>query len=413
MQDLDDKVTGGTLTAAEWNEVPAELQNLIISTGQSLTSADLNQLGKAVASYSQAGQWYADTGIADAVVLTRATSIKNPTAYVAGQQVRFLVAATNTGAATINVATLGLKEIRDQTDAALVAGDLNAGLPVSLFYDPSKNSGAGAFVLIKSSTAPNVLPRNYIDGFATNVNGTDPLACDIAAGSAKASSNDLDGDLSVATSKKLNAAWIDGGTVGAPVGGFPSALTLTANTWYRVFLIFKATGQTGVGFDTSSGAANLLADAAGDGYVKSRQIGWVYYSGGVIVPFTQKRNRFIFEQPVLDVNASTTSAATLYSLTAPPDNSASAEIVVLAQEASAGSANDYGLITSPDVPDVTPSSAVFNAAFADVNVLQNAITTVNLKVPVSSSGQVRSRWTSNNATMKISTLGFEYNRGQQ
>ena len=48
MQDLNDKVTGGTLTAAEWNEVPSELQNVIEGLGITLSGADLNQLGKAI-----------------------------------------------------------------------------------------------------------------------------------------------------------------------------------------------------------------------------------------------------------------------------------------------------------------------------------------------------------------------------
>lgn len=47
MQDLNDKVIGGELTAAEWNEVPSELQNVIEASGQTLSSGDLTQLRKA------------------------------------------------------------------------------------------------------------------------------------------------------------------------------------------------------------------------------------------------------------------------------------------------------------------------------------------------------------------------------
>ena len=47
MQDLNDKITGNELTAAEWNEVPSEIQNAIEASGQALSSGDLTQLRKA------------------------------------------------------------------------------------------------------------------------------------------------------------------------------------------------------------------------------------------------------------------------------------------------------------------------------------------------------------------------------
>jgi len=69
MQDLNDKLTGGTLSAAEWNEVPTEIQNTIIAVGQSLTTSDLQQLNKAIASYAGAGDFYSDSGAANVASL--------------------------------------------------------------------------------------------------------------------------------------------------------------------------------------------------------------------------------------------------------------------------------------------------------------------------------------------------------
>jgi len=53
-------------------------------------------------------------------------------------------------------------------------------------------------------------------------------------------------------------------------GGFPSGLSLTADTAYYVYVIAKADGTVDAGFDSSITAANLLSDATG--YTKYRRI---------------------------------------------------------------------------------------------------------------------------------------------
>ena len=65
MEDLNDKVTAGTLTAAEWNQVPSEIQNVIENLGITLSGADLNQLGKGIAGYIANGTFYTDSGAAE------------------------------------------------------------------------------------------------------------------------------------------------------------------------------------------------------------------------------------------------------------------------------------------------------------------------------------------------------------
>lgn len=66
--------------------------------------------------------------------------------------------------------------------------------------------------------------------------------------------------LDTAITKQIDANWV----AGNDVGGFPSGLTLTADTWYHLFLIKNnTTGVVDAGFDTSLTATNLLADATG------------------------------------------------------------------------------------------------------------------------------------------------------
>ena len=127
MQDLNDKITGGTLTATQWNEVPSELQNIIEDMGLALSSGDLNQLGKAIADYASAATFYSETGIANAYVATvigAKQGLHVLSAVVDGAVVRFRPGNANTGASTLNVNSLGVKDIVRENDDALISGDL-------------------------------------------------------------------------------------------------------------------------------------------------------------------------------------------------------------------------------------------------------------------------------------------------
>lgn len=131
MQDLNDKVTGGELTADEWNEVPSEIQAVIESTGITLSGADLQQLGKAIAAYAGAGSFFEDSGAADAYVLGTVGSMLAPPSYLDGYEINFIAGNANTGAAaTVNLAGLGNKSLttRDGNDpaAGAVAGLVTA-----------------------------------------------------------------------------------------------------------------------------------------------------------------------------------------------------------------------------------------------------------------------------------------------
>lgn len=146
MEDLNDKVTSGTLTATEWNQVPSEIQNVIEGLGITLSSGDVNQLGKAIAGYVANGSFYTDSGAADAYVLTSIGSKQSLTAYSDGDTFEFIADNPGTGAATANAAALGVKNIKlaDGTDPA--AGQID-GRTV-LKYD----SGNGWLELVMSGS---------------------------------------------------------------------------------------------------------------------------------------------------------------------------------------------------------------------------------------------------------------------
>ena len=146
MQSLNGKITGGTLTAAEWNELPTEIQNVITGLGITLSGGDLNQLGKAIAGYSANGTFYTDSGTANAYVLTTIGSKQSPTAFVDGMVVEFVAGNDNSGASTVNPAGLGVKSIKSKGGNALGAGEITGR--VRCVYD----SVNGWFELVTLTT---------------------------------------------------------------------------------------------------------------------------------------------------------------------------------------------------------------------------------------------------------------------
>lgn len=80
-------------------------------------------------------------GSADAYT---ATLTYTPTSYVDGMHIVARVNATNTGASTINVDSLGAKAIKRKNGDALTAADMTDGQFVELRYD----SANGYFVLM-------------------------------------------------------------------------------------------------------------------------------------------------------------------------------------------------------------------------------------------------------------------------
>lgn len=149
MQDLNDKINdggataNGVLPAEQWNQSASEIQNLITSSGQALSGADLQQIAKAAAHYSANGDHYTVGGTANAITLSIVGSMLAPTAYTAGMRIRFKAASTNTGTVTINVNSIGVVSLISWNGDALNSNSIIAGKT----YEATYNSVSGAFVL--------------------------------------------------------------------------------------------------------------------------------------------------------------------------------------------------------------------------------------------------------------------------
>jgi hypothetical protein len=139
MQDLNDKITGNTLTAGEWNQVPSEIQNVITDTGQTLSSGDLDQLGKGVKTYVSDSDFYLESGAANAYVLTSQVGRQPAFGYTVGMRIRFIPGNNNTGASTVNVDSLGSRNLVDEDGAAFVgdSNEIRAGKIYEFAYNGS------------------------------------------------------------------------------------------------------------------------------------------------------------------------------------------------------------------------------------------------------------------------------------
>ena len=80
------------------------------------------------------GTLFVDSGAADAYVLAPLTNNYAPAAYKDGAKYRWIVGNTNTGASTINISTLGVKDIV-LDGVALGAGALVLGDTVEITFD--------------------------------------------------------------------------------------------------------------------------------------------------------------------------------------------------------------------------------------------------------------------------------------
>lgn len=149
-------------------------------------------------------EYYADTGAANAYVITPVISIG---AYATGQRFSFKSANANTTTSTLNINGLGAKTIKNSAGANLAANDILSGQIVVVEYDGTNFqmlsvTGNGVVDLVtaqtvggvkafsSSPTAPtpsgstDVVIKSYVDGNPiTSKNGASSRAANTASGS--------------------------------------------------------------------------------------------------------------------------------------------------------------------------------------------------------------------------------------
>lgn len=128
---LPDSITTTRFGAGEFNALATELENAVTSSDQTLAPADgtgevSTQLSMAMSIYGAGGAAYhIDTGAVNAYVLNPIVPIESPPAYFDGFTVMFEPGTVNTGASTVNIASIGSKSITTTSGAALSGGEIS------------------------------------------------------------------------------------------------------------------------------------------------------------------------------------------------------------------------------------------------------------------------------------------------
>lgn len=247
----------------------------------------------------------------------------------------------------------------------------------------------------------------YLYGLTISNDTTDPTNdIDIAVGAA-VDSNALDLiRVSVALTKRLDAAWAAGNNA----GGRMSAAAI-ADVTYHVFVIKNPTnGSVDVGFDVSPTAPTLPA-----GYTLFRRIASIRRAAGVITPFTQYGDRFIRKVMLNEFATSNpgTSAITV-TLAGVPVGIVVDAILVYRQTDASALTNGSLLITSLDDTDTAASLTAFTYRQAG-NVGATGISGSGVvEITTNTAAQIRYRLDFSDAdvTIRMLTMGWNDRRGQ-
>lgn len=115
----------------------------------------------------------ASTGSANAYVINYSP---NPSAYVIGQRYSFIANFSNTGAATLNVDSLGAKAITKYGTSPLTTGDISNGAVVDTVYDGTQFQMLSQLSSVGAGTVSSVDTNNGLTGGPITGSGTIGLA---------------------------------------------------------------------------------------------------------------------------------------------------------------------------------------------------------------------------------------------
>jgi len=173
MKNIPVKVDGvDSLSGAEFNPNQEELENAVTASDQTLDEGNENQLGEAMGRYGSGGaDFYQDSGAVNAYILTGVGSFIKPAVYFDGMSVKFYTANTNTGPSTINVASIGVKDLVLTDGSALVGGEVIAGSLIIATYDlASDKVRLNPIADLSSPPAIGDATPNSIDGTIIKAN---------------------------------------------------------------------------------------------------------------------------------------------------------------------------------------------------------------------------------------------------
>ena len=177
-------VAGTTITATAFNALTADLatglSTCMTKDGQTVATGNIPMgnnritgMGAGTAATDAANLTQVQTTAAKLLTVSGTDTITasgTPTiaAYTSGAMYYFTPAATNTGAVTINIDSLGAKSVTKEGSTALAAGDLVSGKVALIVYDGTRFQLVN--VTASSSTGNITFSTNTISTSNTNGN---------------------------------------------------------------------------------------------------------------------------------------------------------------------------------------------------------------------------------------------------
>lgn len=188
-----------------------------------------------------------------------ATATPTPSAYAAGQAFEFIPAATNTGATTINISSLGAKNIFFN-GAACAGGELVIGVPTRIIYDGTQFNILGPTLpatqaQMEAATSSSVyVPPSRLKNSpnAIQCRGKADSAGNLSAGVNVTSLTDVGTGILTVT--------IDTDISSGDYAISPGILQGTAGTSYTVKVSAQAAGSFTLRCYANADPADLLAD---------------------------------------------------------------------------------------------------------------------------------------------------------
>jgi hypothetical protein len=115
--------TDGVFNVTDANNIKAETDNYIDTSSQTKSESDLFQMAKTGAVVASKGDFYKESvgSAADVYLLEADDDLADVWRLKNGMRFRFKVVNANTGASTVNINSLGAKDLK------ILGGDLSAG----------------------------------------------------------------------------------------------------------------------------------------------------------------------------------------------------------------------------------------------------------------------------------------------
>jgi hypothetical protein len=297
---------GDDLTANDANKSFVDINNIVVRVGNNigtaLSDSDNYALNDGINAFATSRSNAFDvSGTNNAIILTTSNTFNHAPirSYFAGLKVGFFTSATNTGATTINIDSLGVKNVKTIAGIDFIGGELNSY--VELIYNGNN------FVLLNQKTQSQYIP----DKILLSNNSTNPnTQIDFSAGNFEFSDKSgfanftaQTGDLSLNFGTGL---------------GMLDIGTKAPSTWYYCYAIYNPT--TNVSKVLCSTASPSLTGAytgsnMPSGYTEDRYIGALktYSSGNIAGGTWLEDGTFLYTSEILEFYNQNDSNTGIYS----------------------------------------------------------------------------------------------------